>query len=286
MIKRFLMLLYRVVPQPLRYRIAGSPALAPLRNALLRHNGAHKEATVHIQRSYDDVSVDFAFTASIAVAAKAHARGVENALLRLSFEALKNRLGEHWRNAVVFDVGANFGFLSLVWGASFKQNNGMVFSFEPDAALARSFGTSVRANNLSNQVKINVMGLSDAPGEIDLYTFPGGASGNPEQGFHTHVRVPCSTIDLQMKQHNLTRLDLLKIDVDSIEEQILAGGEQSILTHRPIIFTETNGNTSIPSALRKWGYSLYDVHGQPLTENSTLPHDICAVFEQNQSKPK
>ena len=286
MIKRFLMLLYRVVPQPLRYKIAGSKGLAPLRNALLRKNGTHKETTVRIRRRYDDIAVDFAFTASIAVAAKAEARGVENALLKLSFQKLKQRLGDNWRDAVVFDVGGNFGFLSLVWGTAFSHHSGKVFTYEPDASLAASMQKSVDANNLNNHVFVHVMGMSDAAGEIDLYTFPGGASGNPDQGFLNHVRVPSSTIDDQFKLLNLNRLDVLKVDVDSIEEQILAGGSKSIQKHRPIIFTETNGNASIPNALRKWGYSLYDVHGEPLTENSTLPHDICAVYEQNQSKPE
>lgn len=274
--KKILFLIYQFVPTRIRYKVAALDWLKPLRDKILRKGNSFKQVEVRIERNYDDISILFHFVASYQVAAKAVKKGVENALLRQSFWALKKRLGDDARDAVVFDVGGNFGFLSLVWATFLRTGRGKVYTVEPEPRLVSSIKKSIEVNGLEKYLEIFNLGLSDENGVIDLYTFPGGASSNPLQGHTEVLNVKTTTLDELARIKGIKRLDLLKIDVDSIEEKILRGGYQTVKKFRPIIITETNKNQSIPVWLIDLNYSLFDVHGQKvnLTE---LPHDIIAM---------
>ena len=185
-------------------------------------------------------------------------------------------MGDKVCNAVILDVGGNFGFLSLVWGTFLKSGNGKVFTIEPEPRLVSSIKKSAEANNLESHIEVLNIGLSDSVGTIDLYTFPGGSSGNELQGHTEVLKVETTTIDELAEINKFQSLDLIKIDVDSIEEKILMGGFNTIKKFRPIIITETNKNQSILNFLIDLNYALFDVHGKAI-EFENLPHDIVAI---------
>ena len=64
------------------------------------------------------------------------------------------------------------------------------------------------------------------------------------------------------------RVSLVKIDVEGFEFEVLAGGEQTISRHRPVLYTEMSpewlSSRGVPeSALAEWmaghGYRCYEV---------------------------
>lgn len=272
--KRILFFLYQNTPTRLRYKIAGLKWLAPLRNKILRKGNAFQEVEVEINRSYNDFIASFTFVASYQVAAKAEKKGVENALLRESLRLLNERLKENKNSAVIMDVGANFGFLSMVWGIF--AHKGKVYSIEPEPRLMGSIKKTIKRNNLSEIVIPLNIGVSDKLGELDLYTFPGGASGNIEQGHTEVIQVKTQTIDDIVQHEKINQLDLLKIDVDSIEEKILKGGADTLKKFKPIIITETNKSPSLIAYLEELEYKLFDLKGN-VVDNHKMPHDIIAI---------
>lgn len=274
--KKLLFLLYQNIPTKLRYAFAGSPWTKLIRDKVLRTKDGFKTTSVSIERDYNRHRIAFEFIASIAVAAKAVKKGVENALLRKSIEVLETRLENASKDAVIIDVGGNFGFLSLVWAQYLYLGKGVVHTFEPELRLASCIEQSVQKNQLEKKLVVHKKGVAAQKGIINLYTFFGGASGNPEQGFSEIVKVPTISLDDFVVEQNLQRVDLIKIDVDSIEFQILEGAEATIAKYRPAIFTETNGNPAIIQLLKDWSYEVFDIYGNQLSEDQ-LPHDILAL---------
>lgn len=274
--KKLLFFLYQNIPTKLRYAFAGSFWTKPIRDKVLRTEDGFKSTTVSIERDYNEHRIAFVFIASIAVAAKAVKKGVENALLRKSIEVLEKRLGNASKDAVIIDVGGNFGFLSLVWAQYLYSGKGVVHTFEPEPRLANCVEQAVKQNQLKNKLVVHKKGVAAQKGTINLYIFPGGASGNPEQGFTEIVEVPAISLDEFVVEQNLQRVDLIKIDVDSIEYHILKGAEATIAKYRPSIFTETNGNPAIVQLLKDWSYEVVDIYGNQFSEDR-LPHDILAL---------
>lgn len=272
--KRVLFFLYQNIPTGWRFKIAGLKWLAPLRDKILRKGNSFQEVEVEIKRKYNDFVASFTFAASYQVAAKAEKKGVESALLRKSLSLIEKRLGDKKNTAVIMDIGANFGFLSLVWGTF--ATKGKVYAIEPEPRLMGSIKKSIRKNNLSKTIIPLNIGASNRVGELDLYTFPGGSSGNIEQGHTEVIRIKTDTIDNIVQQENINQLDLLKIDVDSIEEKILNGGAVAIKRFKPIIITETNKSFTLISFLKDLAYNLYDVNGKAV-DIDEMPHDIIAI---------
>lgn len=88
-------------------------------------------------------------------------------------------------------------------------------------------------------VTVNVVGLSDAAGEADIYTEPGNpgwstldpACATPEKTV-THVAL------MRLDDYPLERLDVIKLDVEHWEGKVLKGGRRTIDRFVPAIVSE------------------------------------------------
>lgn len=79
------------------------------------------------------------------------------------------------------------------------------------------------------------------------------------------VPVPTITIDSLC----LSRLDLMKIDVEGMEEDVIRGAKETILRHKPLVFAEwiKTKREVIESLLGEFGYSKFtQVNGNILAE--------------------
>ncbi len=152
------------------------------------------------------------------------------------------------RSTSFFDVGANTGFYSLI-----AANAGavQVHAFEPVPVIADVMAANLNHNyrERSCPVKIHRYALADHNGKAELFI--------PHQG-HGLLETSCSLNPDFRAQHsgsiqvNLCTLDefharntlpddlslVLKIDVESCEQQVLTGAELIVSKKRPIIFLE------------------------------------------------
>ncbi len=74
---------------------------------------------------------------------------------------------------------------------------------------------------------------------------------NKEEGGHI---VQTETLDALADAHSLSRLDMVKIDVEGHEGKVLRGGLKTIRRFRPILIVEIN-----PSALSEFGSSPEEI---------------------------
>lgn len=135
----------------------------------------------------------------------------------------------------VLDIGANMGVhtlrLSRLVGPS-----GRVFAFEP---MDYAFGKLVRNIALNRRRNIEVFRLAlsnhNAPAQEVGYRSSWETSGErrPERSIVDFRRLDDWCVD-----HRITRIDLIKLDVDGHEMQVVQGGLASIKRFRPVILVE------------------------------------------------
>lgn len=179
-------------------------------------------------------------------------------------------------NATVFDVGANFGYYSVML-ASKKGAASHCFSFEPNPATFRALEENIRLNNLSN-VSAFQMGLSDTVGTAAIK--PG--VGNSGASFLTDGDgIRTTTLDSFCAEHpEVKSIDFIKVDIEGFEERFLRGGLKTLQHMHPVILIELNPVTlpragssvqSVVSLLRSLGYELFEVRRDRLVELTSLP---------------
>ena len=169
--------------------------------------------------------------------------------------------------SVAIDVGANVGVHSLVMAS----RGATVLAIEPNPIVYRRLLSNIDLNGFTN-IRAQNIAISDSPGEL-CFSFPASDETNQGSGAVMsggNTRVPAVTLDRLVEIEGLDRVDFLKIDVEGWEPAVLAGAEQVVAKHRPLLVFEHNAYhwrrtggdiTAVLGALRAWGYSeFYTVH--------------------------
>jgi FkbM family methyltransferase len=175
----------------------------------------------------------------------------------------------------VVDVGANIGYFSLLM-AHLVGSEGQVHAFEPYPDYAEIARHNMALNACSH-IYLNEFALSNkVEGHVLL---KGVASARMHRWHHQdpvfnkvhdEVMVSCIPFDFYANTR-LSRLDLMKIDVDGYEMNVLQGAAINIKRHYPILvveFCEENfhaagtGTQEILNLLSDWGYCSYSDQGE------------------------
>jgi len=167
-------------------------------------------------------------------------------------------------NYIVLDGGANLGFHTICFAA--LANKGKVYSFEPQPLIFNLLSTNILLNGATNIVKQFRLGLSSKEEQLkmsplkdqifseDCINYGGRALTNSEEG---EEEVLLTTID----NLNLSKLDLIKLDVQGFELETIKGGEQTIKNNYPIFFLENyidqEKDQKVIELLQEWGYINY-----------------------------
>jgi FkbM family methyltransferase len=139
---------------------------------------------------------------------------------------------------VFIDVGANIGIFTLV-ASKLVGDSGKVYSFEPLSGNFNKLSFHIAENCLGNVVAERLA----VSNEDEMLTLFVDDRWNKEEVNGVSLDNYFATIDLK-------RLALIKIDIEGGELPALAGMENLIRTHHPIILIEIN-----PEVLRHTPYS-------------------------------
>jgi len=142
----------------------------------------------------------------------------------------------------VVDVGANAGIFTLM-SARLVGDGGTVHAFEPSPRDRERLLVNVAINGLAN-VHVHAEALGREPGKATLEVagpeHPGhntiGGFAYPADSRAYSLEVDVTSLDDFAR--GLTRLDLLKIDVEGSETAVLQGARESLKRFRPIIVVE------------------------------------------------
>lgn len=170
------------------------------------------------------------------------------------------------------DVGANIGYHALRM-ARCVGPDGSVVAIEPSPAalarLRRNLGLNAFANVL---VLPAALGDHDAPAEPlqiqSSYPLAGGGRAEP-------VVARVARLDSLVAELRLSRVDLVKIDVDGQEARVLHGATETLSRFHPTLFFEITpaaieaGGDSVEQlfgSLQALGYRIEDEDGSSLPD--------------------
>ncbi len=200
----------------------------------------------------------------------------------------------HFGHGVVaVDCGANIGVHTIEW-ARLMHDWGRVLSFEAQEKVFYALAGNVAINNCLNVVARHsavgsVCGMIEVPepnylipssyGSLELKQGPTNEYIGQEIDYAKTQQVPIVTID----SLNLDRLDFLKIDVEGMEEDVLAGAAKSIERHKPIMLIEIikSDRQGIGTFLDAIGYRTWPAGINILATHASDPITECLRFDNN-----
>lgn len=162
-------------------------------------------------------------------------------------------------DSVFVDIGANQGEFSLF--AAKRVPQGKVIALEPRTQLFAQLKENLELNHLSNTELINC-GCSDMPKTAELYS-----SSRPElnqarneglASLYSGERrdTPIETITLRTfdeiaDELRLSRVDMMKIDVEGAELPVLRGATKTLRAHKPHLLLEVSEGNFKAAGYRK-----------------------------------
>jgi FkbM family methyltransferase len=140
---------------------------------------------------------------------------------------------------VLYDVGANVGFLSLI-GACLVGPRGKVYAFESLPQNAAVLRANIARNGLDPIVEVVECAIADS-NDTARMTINGSKShfsGGHNPG---DLEVVTWTLDTLISRRMMRLPTLVKIDVEGAEELVLRGMESQLQTRRPYVVCEIHG---------------------------------------------
>ena len=128
---------------------------------------------------------------------------------------------------VFIDIGANVGIYSAI-AATVLNRLGCVVAIEPNPpAFERlKFNLTTTREGLHEQPRIETLqlGISDAAGSFELYLDDsnlGASSLLEKQPKQRAIQVPCQTLLEVIEKQKLSRVDVIKCDIEGAEDRAL-----------------------------------------------------------------
>ncbi|MGR3810618.1 FkbM family methyltransferase [Jiulongibacter sp. NS-SX5] len=143
---------------------------------------------------------------------------------------------------VFFDIGAHFGYFSLM--ANSRSKN--IFSFEPRPANRRFFERHM-ALNKAEGVQLFPYAIGDKSGTVRFNTQTGSATGHVSSDGNLEVEM--ISIDEWVKLNKLPKPDFIKIDVEGGELEVIKGCTDTIMGYKPKLLIATHGEDLHQSVL-------------------------------------
>ncbi|RMG59207.1 MAG: FkbM family methyltransferase [Bacteroidetes bacterium] len=179
-------------------------------------------------------------------------------------------------DAVVLDIGANIGIMTVLMARQCPQ--GQVYAFEPVPENFRALSRVVSHYRLPN-VSLHQVALGEQAGTIRMampvlkgvrmqgLTHVDHGSIDGYEGEYVHYEVPQASLDGWSFAEG-TRIHALKMDVENYEQYVLSGARQLLETHRPMLYIELWDNENrrqCMALLSELGYQSYVLERKQLT---------------------
>ena len=139
------------------------------------------------------------------------------------------------------DAGAFIGLHALEL-SKLVGNSGKVIAFEPIPFVCECLRTTIAENSIYN-IQAVAKPLSDTiDKDLSFVSDLDGKSAvdiHRRRAFKYNYELKSTTLDYFLRNENLEKLRLIKIDVEGSEWDVLKGSEGIIEKHRPILVLET-----------------------------------------------
>lgn len=172
------------------------------------------------------------------------------------------------------DVGAYVGQYSLL-ASRLVHESGAVIAVEPTPSVFAQLKRNIKLNQCRNVTAIHAA-ISATSGTGTLYFYSGSSDQNSLRPLDAEcsasVEVTLMSLDQIVSESGLSRVDLIKIDVEGNELYALRGGAETIRRYRPCLVLEisrhqrTYGYTgaALKAVLDGFGYDVFKIDPEGL----------------------
>lgn len=167
---------------------------------------------------------------------------------------------------VVYDVGANIGYVSLLL-AHYAGPQGKVYAFEALPANQDRIRQNITLNRLAGRISLVPQAVADRSGEMTFLVHDSvgmgklaGSAGRNEEEYQAEIRVPSLSLDEFVFEHGNPAPQIVKMDIEGGEVLALPGMLRILREARPILLLELHGPESEKVAwqtLQEAGYTLH-----------------------------
>lgn len=165
----------------------------------------------------------------------------------------------------VYDVGANIGYISLVF-AQVVSLNGVVVAFEPLPSNVERIRYHIRANKLANILKVEPFAVADQSGIKNFLIHSAHSMGKIEgsEGRHieysAQIQVETVTLDEFCYERRNPVPDLIKMDIEGGAVQAVKGMTRLIAQARPVMLVELHGPEEAQAVWDLLTQNAYSIH--------------------------
>jgi FkbM family methyltransferase len=181
------------------------------------------------------------------------------------YEVMKNIIRYLKPNSTYIDVGANIGDTTVI-AALYTKNK--IYAFEPSPVAYPRLLENVRLNNLGSQIVSEQLVVSDHDGRVkfsDMRTSETSHISSVRNPSEPSLTLKSITLDSYAQLHQISNIDLIKIDVEGAEMLVLQGASTLLVKHQiKHILVELNTqstqygyvNSDVVRLLKKYGYKV------------------------------
>lgn len=170
-------------------------------------------------------------------------------------------------DSIVFDLGANVGYYTLL--AAKLAASGRVVAFEPEPRNAAFLRANIAVNDCRN-VTVHELAIAAGTG-ISRFKY-GRGLGTGALSQDGGLQVKTISLDEFVAETHLQPTHL-KIDVEGAENAVLFGGLETLTRHHPTIFLSTHGpqvHAECCAILRQLNYQLRAIDAQDVKSATEL----------------
>lgn len=177
---------------------------------------------------------------------------------------------------IIIDVGGNIGQTALMVANKIGKD-GLVYAFEPYPPTYEKFINNLSLNPKINNIKIYPIGIGKNLMNLDMFQDCITNSGanrvvyNHQKDLPGLHNVTINSLDTFVRQEDMPKIDLIKIDVEGFEMNVLLGAIQTLKKYKPGLYIEIDddnlkkqGSSSkeVINFLKELGYIIYSKHIQ------------------------
>jgi FkbM family methyltransferase len=181
-------------------------------------------------------------------------------------EFLHNIVLKNREAPIILDIGANIGVHTIAFAK--MGNQSIVHAFEPSPHTREILSYNIIKNEERNKIVVHPFAVSNSSGKSLFYQTDDDAYSSlkdtKRKKIIETVEVELITIDKFVSQFAISKIDLIKIDVEGLENEVIQGGLQAFRQFRPDIIIEIyRGSNSNPDpeltikTLVEQGYKAY-----------------------------
>jgi len=166
--------------------------------------------------------------------------------------------------AVIYDVGANIGYVSLLL-AKATGGAGKVFAFEALPSNIDQLRRNVALNAMERRVTVVDRAVTQASGPVRFLVHASGGMGKVagsagrEDKYESEVTVPGISLDEFVYGQGNPPPQVVKMDIEGSEVLALPGMHQVLTEARPLMLMELHGPESCRAAWETLTASGYEI---------------------------